>query len=205
MTATKVDGRHFSKRETVTIEDLAELAEYLPIPGFAERMERFAAGARGVLENRGLPSEATVEYRVYRKAAGLWPAWIPTLGWCNLDREIARCGFARDSLEDFAARIIVTHDRWNRSTGEARDQAAYDLGQLRAMIRVYGAESATGRMGGAVADDELTAGLCRRFAELRAEGWRPTAIYRKLARESDPPLSAGAIKKRIGRAKKAGT
>ena len=183
---TTIDGRRFSRRETVTIEGPAELAERLPTIGFAKRMEIFTANACAFLERRDLPTETIVGTR-------------------RLDLEIAHRGFARDTPEDFAARIIMAHDDWKRSTGEHRDAAAFKLGELWTLVKVYGIESAAGSAGGAVADDEMNAWLCERYAVLRDEGWPPTRAYRKLARESKPPLSTDAVKKRIDRAKKVGT
>lgn len=205
----KIDGRRFSLHEQITIEGPAELFELLksrPILGLAERMDRFATNARAVLEARGLPSSATIVERHYGRPDPGWPRWSLLRTIRQLDRHIEARGFKRDSVEDFAARIVVVHDWWHRAEpGEFRDQKTFELGQLAALVKAYGVESADGSLGGAVADDGFNAALARRHAELVAGGMKSMDAYRRLARESDPTLSVDAIKKRVARTKKVGT
>ena len=207
----RVDGRHFSRREQVQVESFAELVKLLPegrIPGFGERLARLVANAKALLESRGLPSSYLVKETTFKPDPD--GHLMELCSGRTLDREIAGRGFKRDSQEDFAARIIVAAGRLGGSSGEDRDAQAFELGRLYAMVRVYGVESADGRVGGGqIADQERNQRIIRRYEELKAEGLTSSRVHRRLAAEElkadGMPMTPDGIKKIIQRAKKAGT
>jgi hypothetical protein len=137
----RIDGRGFSRRE-VTFE---ELVAELPTLSFAERIDRLADGARKVLEDRDLPSTYIVDCSAEND--GRFAA-------CTLDHYIAQRGYARDSLEDFAARIIVTRHRLGEWPAEQREELAFKLGELATLVRVYGISIRAAAKGGSKSDQK---------------------------------------------------
>jgi hypothetical protein len=177
----RIDGRGFSRRERreVTIEELAAELMRSPWLSFAERIDRLADNARKVLEDRDLPSTYIVDCSAEND--GRFAA-------CCLDHYIARRGYARDSLEDFAARIIVTRHRLGEWPAEQREELAFKLGELATLVRVYGITLGSAAKGGAKSERKAWAVEMMRELRERYAGESIRGLFKRLPTDDGDSL-----------------
>ena len=101
--------------------------------------------ARAILCAKGLPDAPKLWWR---KGSDNWQGTPLSFEECgkasNLDHYILKTlGLPHDSPEGIAAQIIMGAHRLETWEGGARDKQAFLLGQLAALYKVYGLESAT--------------------------------------------------------------
>ena len=151
------DGKRYSRRERVEIEDEADLAayaqehgeerqrsdgrtEYVIPGGWRHDVERATQAGAAYLKAQGLPSTAIL----WKDADGQWTEDKPDDCWGRreIENHVRKLGHERDSLPDLAARLLthahrVESDRAAGQTDAALKEAVA-LGHALALARVYG-------------------------------------------------------------------
>ena len=150
MVVRKESGRQYSKVvvKTFGVDEFAQAyAELGTVKPFQERVDDVVARARAFLADRGIPgcaqlyqSRQTGEYQCAKLDAR------DSGGFCTLDIFVIKhLELERDSFEHLAARVIVAADAMQRREGEHALEAAFELGTLEILSRVYAAQSRQGR------------------------------------------------------------
>lgn len=150
MAIRRESGKPYSKvvETTFNVDEFAQaFAELRPVKPFLERVDDAVASARAFLAEREIPgcaqlyqSRQTGEYQCAKLDAR------DSGGFCTLDGYVLKhLGLKRDSYEHLAARVIVAADAMQRRDGEHALEAAFELGTLEILSRVYAAQSRQGR------------------------------------------------------------
>ncbi len=146
MVVRKESGRQYSKVvvKTFGVDEFAQAyAELGTVKPFQERVDDVVARARAFLADRGIPgcaqlyqSRQTGEYQCAKLDAR------DSGGFCTLDIFVIKhLELERDSFEHLAARVIVAADAMQKREGEHALEAAFELGTLEILSRVYAKES----------------------------------------------------------------
>ena len=157
---TRVEGKRHSRIE-ITSGPIKELFKRFGQPDgkggyrigskFSDHIAAIKNRAASILRTGGLPDVPNVYFT--KSAPGTWQTKVPPeadfAGACSIDYYVRQRGFARDSRQDLAARILATTARMEANPSEA-PRLAFELGQLCMLLRVYAAESAPGRKGGSL-------------------------------------------------------
>lgn len=116
---------------------------------FGECVAEIRTIAGSILRARRLPDVPRVFFTKSEPSSWRTDPASPTEFACGstIDHYVRKQGFALDSREDLAARIIVTIARM-QSNPRSAEQHAFELGRLWTLLRVYTAESAPGAKGG---------------------------------------------------------
>ncbi len=150
MAVRKESGKTYSKvvETTFNVDEFAQaFAELRTVKPFLERVDDAVASARAFLADRGVPgcaqlylSRQTGEYQCEKLDAR------DRGGFCTLDGHVIKhLGFKRDSFEHLAALVVVAADSMQKRDGEHALEAAFELGTLEILSRVYAAQSRHGR------------------------------------------------------------
>lgn len=150
MAVRKESGKTYSKvvETTFNVDEFAQAyAELRTVKPFLERVDDAVASARAFLAERKIPgcaqlykSRQTGEYQCAKLDAR------DGGGFCTLDGYVLKhLDLGRDSYEHLAARVIVAADAMQRRDGEHALEAAFELGTLEILSRVYAAQSRQGR------------------------------------------------------------
>lgn len=150
MAVRKESGKPYSKvvETTFNVDEFAQaFAELRTVKPFLERVDDAVASARAFLAEREIPgcaqlyqSRQTGEYQCAKLDAR------DSGGFCTLDGYVLKhLGLKRDSYEHLAARVIVAADAMQKRDGEHALEAAFELGTLEILSRVYAAQSRQGK------------------------------------------------------------
>jgi hypothetical protein len=146
MAVRKESGRRYSKvtKTTFNVDEFAQaFAELGTVKPFQQRVDDVVASAREFLAGRDIPgcaqlfrSQKSGEYTCTE------PEYRDRGGFCALDIFVLKhLDLERDSFEHLAARVIVAADAMQRREGEHSLEAAFELGTLEILSRVYAMES----------------------------------------------------------------
>ncbi len=150
MVIRRESGRRYSKVvvKTFGVDEFAQaFTELGTVKLFRERVDDAVASARAFLADRGVPGCAQL-YKS-RKTGKYQCAKLDARdsgGFCTLDIFVTKhLDLGRDCFEHLAARVIVVADAMRRREGEHALEAAFELGTLEILSRVYAAESRQAR------------------------------------------------------------
>jgi hypothetical protein len=155
----QIDGKRFSRREQRTPETWEELEGVFQeegrlnedgsrsIGGWQEFAENVRGWAAGFLEGRGLPSATHLYWtKGGKRPQRECPPREAFGGFRTIDAHIKALGYARDSLEDLAARMIWNaHLLLETDNSDHAILAAMELMKARTLAVVYGMESETAK------------------------------------------------------------
>jgi hypothetical protein len=147
MVVRRESGRRYSKIAETTFNDdefAQAYAELGTVKPFRERVDDVVVSAKAFLAGRGIPGcvwlfrpQKTGEYSCTKPSDPLDRG-----GGYKLDNYVLKIlGLNRDSFEHLAARVIVAADAMQRRAGEHALEAAFELGTLEILSRVYADES----------------------------------------------------------------